>query len=312
MSGSSWSVDRIPRLDGKTIVVTGANGGLGFETARELARAGAHVVLACRSREKAERAIGAIRGETPAASLDFRPLDLSSLASVRAFAASLRGGGGAAGRIDVIVNNAGVMALPLLHTDDGFEMQLATNHLGHFALTGLLLPALVASAPSRVVTVSSAMHRTGKIAWDDLNGQRSYSRWAAYSQSKLANLLFTFELGRRLRARSLDVRAIGCHPGYAGTNLHVAGASMRNDRLGRFLLEAGTRLFSQRAASGALPLLFAAVDSEAQSGDYIGPSRFGMYGPPMKAAPSARALDAESAARLWAISEEMTGVRFLD
>jgi len=218
----SWTASDIPDLGGKTIVVTGANSGLGFEASRAFARNGARVVLACRNVEKAAAARDDILASAPRANVEIRALDLASLASVRAFADSLVSNHE---RLDVLCNNAGVMALPRRETADGFEMQLGTNHLGHFALTGLLLPLLKRTG-ARVVTQSSGAHRMGRIDFDDLHGRRYYGRWRAYGQSKLANLLFAYELQRRLENEGVGVISVACHPGYAATELQFAAARM--------------------------------------------------------------------------------------
>jgi NAD(P)-dependent dehydrogenase (short-subunit alcohol dehydrogenase family) len=305
---AAWSSDRIPDLSGRTAIVTGANSGLGFEAARALARRGARVVLACRSEERAREAIAALRDENPDAELEALALDLASLASVRRFVSGFLARHQA---LHLLVNNAGVMALPRRLTTDGFEMQLGTNHLGHFALTGLLLGALLATPGARVVNLSSTMHKTGRMRWDDLHGERSYGKWTAYGQSKLANLLFTYELQRRLAATRAHAISVACHPGYAATNLQLAGPRMQ----GKALLEQGfawaNRLFSQSAEMGALPTLYAATAPDVRGGDYFGPGGFAeMWGPPRKVRSSRRAHDAGDAARLWEISQELTGVGY--
>jgi NAD(P)-dependent dehydrogenase (short-subunit alcohol dehydrogenase family) len=303
-----FTADAIPDLSGRTLLVTGGNSGLGFETARALARRGARVVIACRSLEKANQAIARLRAENPRADVEAMALDLASLASVRAFARAFDGRENA---LHGLVNNAGVMALPRCETVDGFEMQLGTNHFGHFALTGLLLEKLLATEGSRVVNLSSTMHKTGRMRFDDLHGERSYGKWTAYGQSKLANLLFTYELQRRLAAKRASTISVASHPGYAATNLQFAGPRMQ----GSSLLEAGAglmnRLFSQSAEMGALPSLYAATAPGVKGGDYFGPGGFAeMWGPPRKVSSSARSHDASAAARLWEISEEATGIRF--
>lgn len=301
-----WTLDQMPRLDGKTIVVTGANSGLGFEATRVFARAGAHVVLACRNREKTERAIENILAETPQASIEFLELDLADLASVRSFAkdASER-----LSRIDVLCNNAGVMTIPYRkysQTRDGFEMHFGINHLGHFALTGLLFEKIVASTPARIVTVSSGAHMMGEIHFDDLQGMHN-----AYGNSKLANLLFTYEMDRRLRARGIDVKAVACHPGFANSNLFYTGPEMAQSRLAWWMkLLVPT---AQSAAMGTLPEIYAAVGEDIEGGDYTGPSGFmESRGLPKKVQSNARSRDVEVARRLWSVSEELTGVHFLD
>jgi NAD(P)-dependent dehydrogenase (short-subunit alcohol dehydrogenase family) len=305
---SGWTADRIPDLAGKTLIVTGGNSGLGYETTRELARHGARVLLACRSPEKAGAAIQRLRSENPRADVEAMALDLASLASVRSFASAFLGRHQA---LHGLVNNAGVMALPRCETVDGFEMQLGTNHFGHFALTGWLLPSLLATPGSRVVNLSSTMHRTGRMRWDDLHGKRSYGKWTAYGQSKLANLLFTYELQRRLAAKGAQAISVACHPGYAATNLQFAGPRMQ----GSSLLETGAgllnRVFAQSAAMGALPTLYAATAPGVRSGEYYGPGGFAeMWGPPKLVRSSRRSHDTADAEKLWEISEDATGVRY--
>ena len=304
----AWSETDIPDQSGRTAVVTGANSGIGWETARALAAKGARVVLACRSEERGRDAERRIRAAVPSGDVRFEPLDLGSLASVRAFAEKLRAG---ESRLDLLVNNAGVMMPPYGKTADGFETQLGTNHLGHFALTGLLLEPLRRTARARVVIVSSLAHFWGGIAFDDLQSERSYNPTRAYGQSKLANLLFTYQLHRRLDAKRAETLSVACHPGYAATNLQFAGPRMQ----GSSLLEAGAglmnRLFSQSAAMGALPTLYAATVPDVRGGEYFGPGGFAeMWGSPKKVRSSARSHDAADAARLWEISEDATGVRF--
>ncbi len=305
---NDWSADRISDLAGKTLIVTGGNSGLGYETTRELARHGARVLLACRSPEKAQAAIDRLRAENPRADVTAMALDLASLASVRSFASAFLG---KHEPLHGLINNAGVMALPRCETVDGFEMQLGTNHLGHFALTGWLLPSLLATHGSRVVNLSSTMHRTGRMRWDDLHGQRSYGKWTAYGQSLLANLLFSHELQRRLAAKGAQTISVACHTGYAATNLQFAGPRMQ----GSSLLETGAgllnRLFAQSAAMGALPTLYAATAPGVRGGEYYGPGGFAeMWGPPKLVRSSRRSQDAADAAKLWEISEDATGVRY--
>jgi NAD(P)-dependent dehydrogenase (short-subunit alcohol dehydrogenase family) len=298
----------VPDLGGRTVVVTGGNSGIGFEAARVLADRGARVVLACRDLGKAAAAVDGIRAARPGAAVEARELDLARLDSVRKFAEAWLGG---EHPLHVLVNNAGVMALPHRRTTDGFEMQLGTNHLGHFALTGLLLERLLGTPGARVVTVSSSAHRPGRIHFDDLQSERRYRKWAAYAQSKLANLLFAFELDRRLRARGADAISVACHPGYAATNLQAAGPRMQGSGWLEAFFGWSNRLLAQSAAAGALPTLYAATAPEVSGGDFIGPGGFAeMWGPPKRVEPSARARDPEAAARLWEVSERLTGVRF--
>lgn len=303
-----WSVGDVPSLRGTTAVVTGANSGIGWEAARVLAAKGARVVMACRSLERAAEAGDAIRAEAPDADLDALPLDLADLDSVRAFALAFRA---RYARLDLLVNNAGIMAIPRRETAQGFEMQLGTNHLGHFALTGLLLDRVLAARAPRVVTVSSLVHHRGRIEFDDLLGERRYDKWSAYCQSKLANLLFAQELHRRLSAHP-HVLSVACHPGYSATNLQSVGHEMQPYFLGALMRSWGNRLFAQSAASGALPTVYAATAPEVSGGDFFGPAVLGVWGgPPARGTPSRAARDPELAARLWAISEELTGVSFL-
>jgi NAD(P)-dependent dehydrogenase (short-subunit alcohol dehydrogenase family) len=285
-----WSAADIPSQTGRTVVVTGANSGLGLATARALAGAGARVVLAVRDTSRGERAAATIDGDVEVARLD-----LADLESVRTFAA------GWTGDLDVLVNNAGIMMVPAGVTVDGFELQFGTNHLGHFALTNLLLPYIT----DRVVTVASSMHRAGRIDLDDLNWQRRrYSATGAYGQSKLANLLFTLELQRRLTASGSPVRALAAHPGWAATNLQGRSQSWVVDRA----MKLGNRLIAQSDEQGALPSLAAAV-LDLPGGSYLGPSgRNEMRGHPTLVGRTPSASDPELARRLWTASAELTGV----
>jgi NAD(P)-dependent dehydrogenase (short-subunit alcohol dehydrogenase family) len=287
-----WTAADIPDQSGRTVVVTGANSGIGAIAARELARAGARVVLACRDTAKGAAAAAGMPGE-----VEVRRLDLADLASVREFA------GGVDGEVAVLVNNAGVMAVPKRSTADGFEMQIGTNHLGHFALTGLLLDRIT----DRVVTVASGVHNLGRIRLDDLNWERGrYRRWRAYGQSKLANLLFTYELQRRLAAAGSPVRAVAAHPGYAATNLQSHTESFR-DRVMRL----GNRIMAQSGEMGALPTLYAATVPDLPGGSYVGPDGlFEQRGHPKLVGSSAASKDLDTARRLWELSEELTGIGF--
>jgi len=303
-----WTSDDVPDLSGRTFVVTGGNSGIGYEAARVLARRGGRVVLACRDPGKAKAALDAIASESRSAAAEALPLDLASLASVRAFAEAFRARYEA---LDVLINNAGVMALPRRQTADGFEMQLGTNHLGHFALTGLLLERLLESRAARVVNVSSGAHKPGRIAFDDLQGERHYGRWRAYAQSKLANLLFTYELQRRLARKGAPAISVACHPGYAATNLQSVGPRMDGSRWMERIMSLGNALLSQDAAMGALPTLYAATSPDVRGADYFGPDGLGeMKGYPRKVESSPRSHDKEVAARLWEVSESLTGVRY--
>jgi NAD(P)-dependent dehydrogenase (short-subunit alcohol dehydrogenase family) len=299
----NWTTDDIPDQSGRRAVVTGANSGLGFAVARELARAGAAVVLACRDRARGEAAVASIRGELPHAAVELELLDLADLASVRAFAARLPDG-----PIDLLVNNAGVMAPPRQLTVDGFELQFQTNHLGHFALTALVLERLLAAPSARVVSVSSLLHRSGEIAFDNLQGEHNYNPWRAYSQSKLANLLFAFELERRSEAAGLKLASMAAHPGWAATNLQSNGPRRP---LARVALGVGSLLLAQSAEGGALPILCAATAPDLPGGIYLGPDGpGGRRGYPCLVAPCAAALDVAAAARLWEVSEALSGVTY--
>ena len=292
-----WTTADMPSLEGRLAIVTGANSGLGLQAASALARHGAAVTLAVRDRARGEQAAAGTPGNVEVA-----VLDLADLASVRAFAAdwSARHPEG----LDLLLNNAGIMAVPRSLTVDGFESQLGTNHLGHFALTGLLLPALVARPGARVVTVSSMAHRMGRMDFDDLTAEAGYRPWQAYGQSKLANLLFTSELQRRLDVHGIRAKSMAAHPGYSATNLgHRAQ--------GRAFMRLSDRLFAQSAEMGALPLLYAATVAGLPGNTYVGPDGvLEQRGHPTVVGRSARAQDAAAAARLWDLSEELTGVRF--
>lgn len=304
----TWTAADLPDLTGRVAVVTGGNSGLGLETARGLAARGAQVVIACRSAEKAADALSDLRAGLPDAKLESLPLDLASLASVRAFADAFRA---RHGRLDILCNNAGVMAIPYRKTGDGFEMQIGTNHLGHFALTGCLLDRLLATPGARVVNVSSTMHRVGRIRFDDLQGERSYSRWGAYGQSKLANLLFSFELARRAAKAGAPFASLAAHPGYAATNLQTVGPRMEGSGWMERIMVFGNRLLAQTAARGALPSLYAAAAPGARSGAYYGPDGpFEMWGAPREVGASRRARDEAAAAQLWDVSAALTGVGY--
>jgi NAD(P)-dependent dehydrogenase (short-subunit alcohol dehydrogenase family) len=305
-----WTVDSISDQSGKTIIVTGANSGIGYEAALALAKRGANVVLACRSPERSQAAADRVRAAAPKANLELAPLDLASLRSVRSFADWFQR---THERLDVLVNNAGVMAIPRQVTEDGFEVQLATNHLGHFALTGLLLGRLLASAPSRVVNVSSMVHTIGRFDWNDLAMERRYSKWLAYGRSKLANLLFTYELARRLDARGARVVAAACHPGYAATNLQAVGPKMTGSTFGQTLMAFGNSVFAQSAEAGAWPTLRAATAPDVHGGDFYGPAGpMHMAGAPVKHASHRRAYDKGESARLWEASVKLTGVTYAE
>ncbi len=290
----------VPALDGRTVFVTGANTGIGYEAARVFAARGARVLLGCRSEEKGTQAVDAIREGHPGADVAAIPLDLAELASVRRAAAIVN----EESRLDLLVNNAGVMVPPKTLTADGFESQFGINHLGHFALTGHLLPKLMAQPGARVVNVASSAHRFGRIDFDDLQAERSYQAGARYGMSKLANLLFTLELQNRLDARHQNAVAVACHPGGADTELgrHI------NPRL-TAVIQPLARLVLNSAAEGALPTLRAATDDADKGGEYFGPSGwFELARGATQVTTSIAARDGDVARRLWTVSVELTGV----
>ncbi|MFF1709137.1 oxidoreductase [Streptomyces sp. NPDC058268] len=306
---TGWNASDIPDQSGRSAVVTGANSGIGYVTARELARRGARVVLACRSEERGTRALEQLRSEVPSAEAEFRRLDLADLGSVRLFAEAYErddeGGG-----LDLLVNNAGVMALPYRETADGFETQFGVNHLGHFALTGLLLPRLLRTPGARIVTVSSAFHALGNIDMGDLNSERNYRRWIAYGRSKSANLLFVHELARRLAAAGSDVVAAAAHPGYAETNLQAAGPKMEGRKIAERVMWLGNRVLAQPATSGALPTLYAATAPGVRPDSFTGPRVLGWQGAPGRSWRAKWTLNDTASERLWVASEGLTGVRY--
>lgn len=307
---TSWTADDIPALTGRRVVVTGANSGLGLVTAMELARHGAQVTMAVRDTTRGEAAAAGVRAVAPdAGQVEVRRLDLADLASVGSFADSWSQDH--PDGLDLLVNNAGIMAIPRRLTADGFETQFGTNHLGHFALTALLFPALVAVPHARIVTVSSQAHRFGKMDFDDLMGERRYSAWGAYGQSKLANLLFTSELQRRIDIAGIPLKALAAHPGFARTNLQAVGPRERYGERATAVTSVMNRLLAQSAEMGALPQLFAATAPELPGGSYIGPDGFlEQRGHPTIVGRSAAAQDTAAARRLWQVSEELTGVVF--
>lgn len=303
----AWTEHDIPNQQGKTILVTGANSGLGFHTSRALAAAGARVLMACRSADKAEAARAQILQQVPQAELQILSLDLASLASIKACTQLVLDSND---QLDTLINNAGIMAVPYAQTEDGFEMQIGTNHFGHFALTLRLLPLLNQAPAARVVSVSSMAHNwTPGLDFDDLDWtRRKYRRWQAYGDSKIANLYFSFELGRRLAGSTVTVAA--AHPGYSDTHLQYVAAERKNSSLERGLMWLGNTLFAQSAERGALPSLYAATAPGIISGDFIGPDGFQQTrGFPRKVGSNRRSRDTGIAARLWAVSEERTGVR---
>jgi NAD(P)-dependent dehydrogenase (short-subunit alcohol dehydrogenase family) len=299
-----WDADRIPDQTGRVAVITGANSGLGLVTARELARKGALVVLACRNLEKGRAAHAEVAAAASGPDPELEELDLASLDSVRSFATRFRA---AHEGVDLLINNAGVMASPRRHTADGFELHFGTNHLGHFALTNLLLPLMEGREDARVVTLSSNAHKTVRgIAFDNLNGDRHYFRWNAYGQSKLSNLLFALELDRRLRAKESTVKSLAAHPGYSATNLQSAAAPL----VDRLVMKVGNAVVAQNDEMGALPVLYAATEPGLEGGTYIGPDGIAeQRGHPKVVSPNRVARNGETARRLWDVSADLTAVR---
>lgn len=298
---SKWTTENMPDQSGKVAIVTGANSGTGFETARELARKGATVVLACRSQSRGETAVSQISNENPNAKVELLLLDLGDLASVRRFSDEFNG---RYDRLDLLINNAGVMIPPLGKTTDGFELQFGINHLGHFALTGHLLDQITSTPKARVVSVSSAAHQrpNTKIDFENLNAEKAYDKNAAYCQSKLANVHFTYELHKRFKAAGIDAIASAVHPGWVHSNL------MRHNLMFRII----TPLFGQSTAMGALPALYAATAPDVEGADYYQPDRMmGFRGHPEQARSSKQSYDTAVSAKLWTVSEELTGVAYL-
>ena len=298
MSKHNWNAKLLGDQTGRVAIVTGSNSGIGFETARVLAEKGATVVMACRNLEKAGPKADEIRSAHPGANVEVMELDLSDLDSVRRFAEAFRA---RHSRLDLLINNAGIMVPPYGQTEQGFETQFGVNHLGHFALTGSLLDLITNTRGSRIVTVSSIAHYLGKIQFSDLNWEKGYKAQPAYGQSKLANLLFTYELQRRLAAAGKDTLAVAAHPGWTETNLqaHAKGVKFMN------------RFLAQKPLMGALPTLYAATEPSVNGAEYYGPSGFmEMNGPPKRVKSNKRSYDQNVAKQLWDVSEKLTGVHF--
>jgi NAD(P)-dependent dehydrogenase (short-subunit alcohol dehydrogenase family) len=293
-----WTSNDISDQSGKVVIVTGANSGIGYETAKALVQKGAKVIMACRNLEKAATAANHIRQEVVSPKLEIMQLDLADLASVRQFATTFKAN---YDRLDILVNNAGIMVPPFTQTKDGFEVQFGANHLGHFALTGLLLDTILATPQARIVNVSSNTHRmgSGTIDFDNLNAEKGYKAAAAYAQSKLANLLFTLELTRRFAEMNADVTAVAAHPGWTATGLQKG------------VMHSISRVVGQSPPMGALPTLRAAADPDVQPNDYYGPGGFmEMRGYPKEVDTSDAAKDAALAKKLWQVSEELTAVTY--
>lgn len=304
----AWAHTHVPSLEGRLAVVTGANSGLGWQAARTLAGKGATVVMACRDQEQASQARLSILAEYPQARLELARLDLADLASIRAFAEDFHQRHSC---LDLLFNNAGVMFLPLRHTRDGFEMQMGTNHLGHFALTGHLLEPLLAAERPRVVGMTSGFNQFGRLRLDDLNARRGYNRHLAYCNSKQANLLFSLELQRRAEAHRAPLQSLAAHPGYAATNLQYGASALSGSRSGYWGMRLANALFAQPAEMGALPAISALTEPHWRGGAYIGPDRLlETRGYPRAARLPSNARDPGLAERLWSLSEELTGVRY--
>ncbi len=304
-----WKASDIPDLKGKIALVTGANSGLGYYTCLELARKGAHVVLAARNKDKGIAALEKIKSEIPTADLQFMKLDLANIESIKHFADAFIE---EYDKLDILINNAGVMAIPLLRTTQGFEMQFGTNHLGHFALTSLMLPFIEKTPGARIVNVSSLMHKFGKIHFDDLNREKSYSKWDAYSQSKLSNLLFSLELHRRLRESGKTTSVMTSHPGYSATNLQIRGGEMEGSKGNILANKFLNAVVAQPAWKGALPSLYAATCPLAKSGRFYGPSGLGaVRGYPREEKINPKLTSPEVAKRLWEESERLVGMPFI-
>ncbi len=301
-----WEIDDIRSQEGKVFVITGANSGLGYFSTKVLSSKGAEVVMAVRSMEKGEKAREAILEEYPEASLNLMELDLSSLDSIHQFSEQFKD---RFNRLDVLINNAGIMQPPRLETVDGFELQFGVNHLGHFALTGLLLPVLINTGGSRVVTQSSIAHLFGKINFDDINHVRRYGRTKAYAQSKIANLYFSYELDRRLRQINSSTISVAVHPGYTRTNLQKSGPQIGGKSLMSRVYSVIDRIFAQKVEMGSLPMLYASTMDDIEGGDFIGPKRIGR-GYPKRIRSNKRSYDLIVAKKLWELSEKMTGIEY--
>lgn len=303
-----WNPRKIPDQGGRTAVVTGANSGIGFETAKVLSEKGCRVVMACRSKKKGEEARDQIKRDFPSADLHVMKLDLADLESVREFVSDFKD---FSSGLDLLINNAGIMAIPLRRTSQGFEMQFGVNHLGHFALTGLLFGLLKNTVGSRIVNVSSPAHRFGTIRFHDLHWEKGYRKWKAYGMSKLANILFTYELAERISSLDIDMKVLAAHPGYADSRLIEKGPEMRGRK---FLVKSSrvvNRIFAQSASMGALPILYAALDPGAENKGYYGPGGLaGLWGYPVRTWPSGQKIKNNGKIQLWDISENLTGTRF--
>lgn len=304
----NWTADDMPDLTGRIVLVTGANSGIGYEVTLAFAGKGAHVVMACRNLKKAETAAAHLHDKDSDASLEIMHVDLADLSSISNFAREFSE---RYHSLHILCNNAGIMFSPNLKTADGIELHFGVNHLGHFALTGLLIEQLLNTKNARIVTMSSFGHRLGRMDFDDITWEKSYSRIGAYCRSKLANLLFAYELQRKLEAIGSKVISVASHPGWSATNLQSTGLQMGGGRLLRLLFAIGNPLIAQSAAMGALPMLYAATAPDVVGGEYIGPGGWqGWRGYPKTVRSSEQSYDEEMAKTLWEISEELTGVKY--
>lgn len=305
---TEWTAEDIPDLEGTKVIVTGANSGLGFEASKMFADSNAEVIMACRSIEKAKEAKEDIEKQIENAELEVRKLDLADLESVQDFAEEFKANHE---ELDILCNNAGIMAIPREETKDGFEKQLGVNHLGHFALTAKLFPSLKKAEKATVVNQSSGLHKRGKINFGDLMHEEKYSPHQAYADSKLANLLFTYELERKIKEKDLPIRSVACHPGYAATNLQKRSAEKSGNKIKKYTMAAMNRVLAQSAEVGALPMIYAAVAEDVDGGDYIGPNGLmNMRGHPEKQESSKASQSKETAEKLWNVSEELTEIDF--
>jgi len=305
---SKWTTQDIPNLNGKVVLITGANSGLGFECSKVFAQKGATVVMTARNLEKGEKAKAEVLQSAPDATVDLMQLDIGNLASIRDFVPAFKA---AYDRLDILLNNAGVMAIPRSETPDGFEMQLGVNHLGHFALTGLLLDLIVKTPNARIHSVSSSAQYSGSINFDDLMGKQNYTRWGAYGQSKLANVVFTNELHKRLKAAGYDTIANASHPGIVYTNLQANSLEKSgNSLVERVLYRVIEPLMVQDISMGILPMLYGMTDPDAKSGVFYGPNTFNMRGYPAEKKSNKEAYDAAILNRFWEVSEQLTGITY--
>jgi NAD(P)-dependent dehydrogenase (short-subunit alcohol dehydrogenase family) len=308
MKTARWMLDQMPWQTGRIVVVTGANSGLGYNTAKALAQKGARVIMACRNVQKGKQASLRIMEDGAAVKPEVWQLDLASLDSVKQFSEKFLE---SKERLDLLINNAGLMAIPYARTEEEFEMQFGVNHLGHFALTARLWPLISRTEESRVVQVSSLAHHWGKIRFEDIHWERGYKKWGAYGMSKLANLLFIYELSARISSEGKRVIAAAAHPGYADTELQAKGSKMKGSRLGANAFTLVNRLVAQPASMGALPSLYAATAMEVKSGDFFGPGgHLRLRGYPVLEKSSVRRVNSETAREMWSLSENLTGIDF--